>query len=330
MKKIYSTFFGIVLSASLFAQLQLKPAIGPTSLPNDNDAICSITCSPSSWNFNTDGLLVGDTIPQFQFYSLNGTPTDALTLLQTGKPLCIVAGSFTCPVWRGKIAALNTLISTYGSQVNFLVVYVVEAHPMSPDVSPYSCNVWNPSQNQTDGVMYLQPTTYGQRKATATDMMNNICTCIPAINAPMVIDGPCNDFWLNLGPAPNNAYLINPIDGTVYCKHGWFNQAPNDMGVCISNLLAVLSVNEESSSENISLYPNPSADGKIQVSSLKSQVSSLMIYNTLGEKIYSADNFQIGSSSNFQIDLSAQPKGIYFFKLTDDANTNSSGKLIIE
>ena len=316
--------FCLFTSYFLFAQPVLKPSIGISALPGDNTSICTPQCS-GSYNFNTDGFQVGDTIPQFQFYTLAGNPMDAQTLLNTGKPLCIVAGSFTCPVWRGKIATLNTLVSTYGSQVNFLVLYVCEAHPMSPDVSPYSCNVWNPSQNQTDGVMYLQPTTYGQRKATATDMVNNTCSCIPTINAPMVIDGPCNEFWTTFGPAPNNAYLINPIDGTVYCKHGWFNQAPNDMGVCISNLLAVLSVNEQNASEKISFYPNPS-EGKFQVSSFKFQVSSLEINNVMGEKVF----YSTQQLNNSTIDLSSQPKGMYFFKLKNENETLSTGKLIIE
>src|SRR5438093_1406523 len=149
MKKNYifnTGVFALLISNSVYAQPQLKPSIGISSLPADNVAITTPTCS-GSYNFNTDGLQVGDTIPQFQFYKLDGTPVDALSLLSTGKPLCIVAGSLTCPVWRGKISDLNNLIMMYGSQVNFLVVYVCEAHPMSPDVSPYSCGVWNPSQN---------------------------------------------------------------------------------------------------------------------------------------------------------------------------------------
>ena len=170
-------------------------------------------------------------------------------------------------MWRGKIAALNTLISTYGSQVNFLVVYVVEAHPNTPDVSPYNCQVWTTSQNQTEGVLYLQPTTYGQKKTIVTDMMNNTCSCMPAINAPVIIDGPCNEFWLTFGPAPNNAYLINPLDGTVACKHGWFNQAPLNMATCIDSLLLMLTdVKEQNAKENVSVYPNPS-NGKFQISS---------------------------------------------------------------
>lgn len=326
MKNIYSLFLKSLAvfftSTSLFAQPVLKPSIGLSSLPADNTPICNIVCA--NYNINTEGLPAGDTIPQFQFYTLTGTPYDAQSLLSSGKPLCIVAGSFTCPIWRGKITDLNNLIATYGSQVNFLVVYVVEAHPNTPDVSPYSCNVWTTSQNQTENVLYLQPTTYGDRKTVATDMINNTCGCMQTFNCPMVIDGPCNEYWTTFGEAPNNAYLINPLNGTIYCKHGWFNQAPNDMGTCISSLLATLSsVEEQTALENVSVYPNPST-GEFIVSGLRSAVE-LSLYNVLGEKILS----QNIASQEETITVN-ETNGMYFYKLQDENGNISSGKLIIK
>jgi len=321
MKKLYTSFSAVLILASASAQLQLKPAIGPTSLPADTDPICNIICS-TTYNFNTGGLQIGDTIPQFQFYSVSGTPTDALTLLQTGKPLCIVAGSYTCPVWRGKIAALNTLVSTYGSQVNFLVVYVVEAHPNTPDVSPYSCSVWITTQNQTDGVLYLQPTTYGARKIVVTDQMNNSCTCIPTINAPVVIDGPCNDFWTTFGEAPNNAYLINPLDGTVSCKHGWFNQAPLDMADCIDSLLNFLSVNE-TSAPLTTIYPNPASENMTVNVSLKSEMK---LYNSIGEEV-GTENLSVGENN---ISVANLAKGIYFVQIISGGEIIGNKKLLIQ
>src|ERR1051326_6851448 len=112
MKKLYPSFIGIIISAAAIAQPQLKPSIGLSALPGDNTSICTPVCSGnySQNGFANTGLQVGDTIPQFQFYTLNGTPYDAQSLLNTGKPLCIIAGSYTCPVWRGKISDINTLM----------------------------------------------------------------------------------------------------------------------------------------------------------------------------------------------------------------------------
>lgn len=67
---------------------------------------------------------------------------------------------------------------------------------------------------------------------------------------------------------------------------------------------------------NISVYPNPSSGiYTIQAKGEELVGNSIMleIYNTLGEKVYS--NYQITKLSNYQIDLSSQPAGVYFLKI---------------
>ena len=48
------------------------------------------------------------------------------------------------------------------------------------------------------------------------------------IDAPVYLDGPCNEWWSVYGYAPNNAYLID-TDGTIAVQHGWFDRAPHDI-----------------------------------------------------------------------------------------------------
>lgn len=71
-----------------------------------------------------------------------------------------------------------------------------------------------------------------------------------------------------------------------------------------------ISVSENDLNNSVLVFPNPSI-GKFQVSSLKSQVLSLEIYNVMGESIYSLNRLFTSSL----IDLSAQPNGIYFLKI---------------
>jgi hypothetical protein len=53
------------------------------------------------------------------------------------------------------------------------------------------------------------------------------------------------------------------------------------------------------------------------------------VYNVLGEKVYS--NYQITKSSNYQIDLSSQPNGVYLYRvIAEDGNLAGEGKLVIE
>ena len=68
-----------------------------------------------------------------------------------------------------------------------------------------------------------------------------------------------------------------------------------------------------SSSSSILVYPNPSFDGKFQISpegvlqtSSMPHVTKLEIYNVMGEKII--------SSSNSNVDISSEPNGIYYLR----------------
>jgi hypothetical protein len=223
-----------LLCLSGMISAQLKPSIGLGALPADNAAVCNIPVVSN--NFNSNGFSAGDTIPHFQLFDRYGVAIDALQLLQTGKPLLLIGGSYTCPVFRQKIAKINQVAAQFAGKINIIVIYVVEAHPKSPDPSPYSGTVWTTSENQSEGILYDQPVTYGARKQVLNNMLANSSY---TLSVPVAIDGPCNAWWQNFGPAPNNAYLIKP-DGVIYKKHGWFDKSPENITNDITALLAIL------------------------------------------------------------------------------------------
>ncbi len=68
-------------------------------------------------------------------------------------------------------------------------------------------------------------------------------------------------------------------------------------------------INEENTSNEINIFPNPSS-GIFTIESSE-RISSIEISNVLGEKIYSEKN----NSGKASVDLSTQPKGIYFIKV---------------
>ena len=220
---------GLLLVFTTFAFGQLHPSIGIGALPADNDNICPIPVYTGS--FNTSGYQEGDTVADFTLYKPNGDSVNLATELQ-GSPVLLVTGNYTCPVFRGKINDINTMASIYGSSLKIFVVYVVEAHPVI-DVSPYSGTVWVPSANYSEGVLFEQPDTYGERKIIIDSLLANY-----TINVPVLIDGPCNNWWLNYGPSPNNAYLIN-TNGVVVDKNAWYNRQPDNMFCTIDSLLGV-------------------------------------------------------------------------------------------
>src|SRR6185437_6573105 len=80
---------------------------------------------------------------------------------------------------------------------------------------------------------------------------------------------------------------------------------------------------------SVNVYPNPS-NGVFQIQANSQQLmanSCIEVYNMLGEKVYS--NYQITEFSNFQINLSNQPAGIYMLQC-NVGNQVFIKKLVIE
>lgn len=94
----------------------------------------------------------------------------------------------------------------------------------------------------------------------------------------------------------------------------------NGGGVWKRALSEMVGIEETNNNENnIAVYPNPATD-KIQVISKQYSVSSIEIYNLLGEKIYSSpvtDNLSLITDyrSPITIDVSSFPSGVYVVKV---------------
>lgn len=243
MKNLYTIFLFITAFAGNAAAQgpALKPTIGLFTVPAAGDNICNVPVY--NGDYDTTGYVQGDTIPDFTLYKTNGDAVNIASELQGGLPVMLVAGSYTCPVFRNKVADLNNMQAMYNGQLKIYIVYTIEAHPVA-DPSPYSGNVWVTSQNQSEGVLFRQPVTYGERKNMADTMLSRM-TILPEI----LLDGPCNNWWSNFGPAPNNAYLID-TNGVIVRMHGWFHRLPDNMYCSIDSLLGTSSGNCDTVSFN--------------------------------------------------------------------------------
>jgi ligand-binding sensor domain-containing protein len=117
---------------------------------------------------------------------------------------------------------------------------------------------------------------------------------------------PLNDYF-NGWPSTNtyvNALALNNIN--------LFVGTEGD-GVWILPLNVItIGINEINNNANIvTVYPNPN-NGKFQVSSSKSQIQSLEVYNVIGEEVYSsllADN-----RSPITVNITDKPSGVYIVK----------------
>lgn len=231
-KLLLFTFF--FLNRQLIAQPSLLPSIGIGALPSDNDSVCYIPWYLGS--FYTSGLQAGDTAYDFTLYNLNGDSLNLATALNNSRPVLLIAASYTCPVYRDMVPVINDVVNTYAGLLDVYIIYTIEAHP-DIDTSVYFGYVHTGTPNIQAGILYRQPTTYGERKLVVTDMLDSMVTL-----APVFIDGPCNNWWSTYGPAPNNSYLID-TNGIIFSKHGWFDRYPDNIYCDLDSLLGTSSGN---------------------------------------------------------------------------------------
>lgn len=235
------------------SQAQLLPSISNGPEPDDTVSICLIP-----WylgGFDSSGFQNGEFVPDFTLYDTQGGTFTLSDKLATGKPVVLISGSLTCPVFRNKVATINSMMSAYAGLIETAVIFTVEAHPT--DTSPYFGYINTGSANISTGITFTQPINYGERKILA-DTLSHWVSC----QAPIYLDNPCNTWWRNFGPAPNNAYVITP-NGQVFSKHGWFNKTPKNIFCDLDSLLGFNSGQCNSSSANgnftLSVLNNSSA-----------------------------------------------------------------------
>lgn len=128
----------------------------------------------------------------------------------------------------------------------------------------------------------------------------------------------------------NGSAIATDILGNVYCVGNFSATADFDPSVGTLNLTSAgnkdafwvklngtstgLSEKTDLPSNSASIYPNPSK-GIFQISSNESQITNIEIYNLLGEEMYTSTK---PIEKKCIIDISNQPKGIYFVKIYEE------------
>jgi len=120
------------------------------------------------------------------------------------------------------VTALNELAtksfdghSSYAQVVRFVHVYVIEPHPATPDISPYTGAVWEAEYSTKNQAM-----TYADRVALAAEtaaLLEGEQRMLVDDMQPLERDNPV---WCSYGPAPNSAYLVRQ-DGTLHTVQEW-------------------------------------------------------------------------------------------------------------
>ena len=149
----------------------------------------------------------GETAPNFSAHTLNakgGVSSELFNLSDLrGTPVSLTFGCYTCPVFRRQSDSMKQLIERYSDRVQFVFVYVLEAHPTDG---------WNTDSNRAAGVMYAQPISLEDRAEVAHDWRKAY-----GFRNPVVLDWPDNRINADYAGEPERLYVLDS-DGTVTFK----------------------------------------------------------------------------------------------------------------
>lgn len=142
---------------------------------------------------------VGQLAPDFSAHSLNADgsiSSDLLTLSNLrGVPTSLIFGCYTCPIFRHQSDRMSQLISEYDDRVQFVFIYVMEAHPTDG---------WNTNSNRADDIMYAQPINLTERAKVASDWRQAY-----GFKNQVVLDWPDNRINADYAGGPERLYVLD-------------------------------------------------------------------------------------------------------------------------
>ncbi len=150
------------------------------------------------------GPKVGDAAPALELHKLDGSLVQLSSL--KGRVIVLEFGSYSCPVFREKVPAMEKLKSDLGTRAQFFVVYAREAHPLGE---------WEVDRNKDAGISVEQPKKIEARRELAQQARDKL-----KITAPILLDGIGNDVAIAYGAGANSAYVIGR-DGTIAARQQW-------------------------------------------------------------------------------------------------------------
>jgi hypothetical protein len=197
----------ITLLAALFLK-QNVAAQQPQAVacPADSTRITAFALAktPGGKRINANTISATDTLPDFTLFDTACKPQSFHALVDEGKPVLFVAVSYTCPLSRASVAGIiNRLDRLHHNRLKIVLVYVLEAHPAAPCISPFADSVWTGDENRKANIFYQQQQTWANRVSMAKLFIKTF-----NLSIPVLLDSPDNRFFSTFGPLPNNGVLV--------------------------------------------------------------------------------------------------------------------------
>jgi hypothetical protein len=221
---------GVITYSDLdWSEGKQEQAANPIDLLKGNDASCAVKPAdmPSrpvlirsffagEIGSMNEGPKLNDQAPRFTLKTVDGKASVELDKLIGAKPLVLVFGSFTCGRFRSQYAAVEELKQRYGGQLEFLAVYVREAHPTDG---------WRMQSNDDSGISLKQPCNEGERVTVAQRCCGKL-----KMSMPMVVDAMDDRVGHAYSGMLNRLYLIDRKGRIAYKSgRGPFGFKPDEL-----------------------------------------------------------------------------------------------------
>ncbi|MCX6294899.1 MAG: T9SS type A sorting domain-containing protein [Bacteroidetes bacterium] len=98
----------------------------------------------------------------------------------------------------------------------------------------------------------------------------------------------------------------------------------------VADLACGASINEHTSSSDLTIYPNPASNNvSVVLNSTKATTASITVYNMVGQAVAQLEKNIVSGNNTVKLDISSFNTGVYFVSVIVDGN-NYSQKLIVK
>lgn len=182
--------------------------------------------SPGRMRVRTPVPQPGEMAPDFELRSPDGNTTVKLSSFRGKKPVVLAFGCFTCGNYRTYSESIEELYKLWKNDVEFVRVYVREAHPVAEERAATSTNA-------LAGILFKQPTTLEERCDIAMKF-----TSAMHITTPLLVDEIDNRVGQAYGGWPDRLYVVDRSGRIAFTGGpGPFGFNPREMEQSLAMLL---------------------------------------------------------------------------------------------
>jgi Iodothyronine deiodinase/EF hand len=172
----------------------------------------------------SDGPSLDEIAPDFTLTTADGKGKLSLSQHRSKKPQVLVFGSFTCNRYRAQSGDVENLYRHYKNKVDFIAVYIREAHPTDG---------WSLTFNERVGISIAQPKAFEDRRTAAGTCCTSLKTTIP-----MVVDEIDDRAGIAYCGMPDRLYILDTKGRVAYKGgRGPFGYKPLEMEQALITLL---------------------------------------------------------------------------------------------